>query len=239
MSIDPPSDTNEKPLIKQEQYLVEVIKKPSSLAVESATSMESVVSTMSYQSAHKFKEETITESLVESTTIFDKISKQMTATELFETTTEHIMQTPKSPSFQIQANRTKLMLLNKTRQIFVPKSQRQRTTIKTKPTGYISKLHNTKPSKIISYPGLKIPPKPFAWLPKGWKIDQNAPSPMLIKFWSEMPLVQDGFLLTTSSSKDTTSYKKLKHQRINSRRPQKNVLKEVTSIELKKQFHKF
>ncbi|XP_052901982.1 protein folded gastrulation [Anopheles moucheti] len=40
----------------------------------------------------------------------------------------------------------------------------------------------------------------FWWLPSGWEVDQTGNKPMLLRFWSRMPLVRDSALQSTSSS---------------------------------------
>lgn len=41
---------------------------------------------------------------------------------------------------------------------------------------------------------------PFWWLPSGWEVDQTGQKPMLLRFWSRMPLVRDQSLTTGSST---------------------------------------
>lgn len=41
---------------------------------------------------------------------------------------------------------------------------------------------------------------PFWWLPSGWEVDQTGQKPMLLRFWSRMPLVRDQSLTTSTSS---------------------------------------
>uniref|UniRef100_A0A182LWM0 Folded gastrulation N-terminal domain-containing protein n=1 Tax=Anopheles culicifacies TaxID=139723 RepID=A0A182LWM0_9DIPT len=40
----------------------------------------------------------------------------------------------------------------------------------------------------------------FWWLPSGWEVDQTGNKPMLLRFWSRMPLVRDSALQPTSLS---------------------------------------
>ncbi|XP_053659590.1 protein folded gastrulation [Anopheles marshallii] len=40
----------------------------------------------------------------------------------------------------------------------------------------------------------------FWWLPSGWEVDQTGNKPMLLRFWSRMPLVRDSALHSTSST---------------------------------------
>lgn len=40
---------------------------------------------------------------------------------------------------------------------------------------------------------------PFWWLPSGWEVDQTGQKPMLLRFWSRMPLVRDQSLTTSGS----------------------------------------
>lgn len=41
---------------------------------------------------------------------------------------------------------------------------------------------------------------PFWWLPSGWEVDQTGQKPMLLRFWSRMPLVRDQSLTSSTSS---------------------------------------
>ncbi|XP_049292032.1 protein folded gastrulation [Anopheles funestus] len=44
----------------------------------------------------------------------------------------------------------------------------------------------------------------FWWLPSGWEVDQTGNKPMLLRFWSRMPLVRDSALQPTSASPTET-----------------------------------
>lgn len=46
---------------------------------------------------------------------------------------------------------------------------------------------------------------PFWWLPSGWEVDQTGQKPMLLRFWSRMPLVRDQSLTTSTSSSGSSS----------------------------------
>lgn len=46
---------------------------------------------------------------------------------------------------------------------------------------------------------------PFWWLPSGWEVDQTGQKPMLLRFWSRMPLVRDQSLTSSTSSNTDSS----------------------------------
>lgn len=46
---------------------------------------------------------------------------------------------------------------------------------------------------------------PFWWLPSGWEVDQTGQKPMLLRFWSRMPLVRDQSLTTTGGGSGGSS----------------------------------
>lgn len=46
---------------------------------------------------------------------------------------------------------------------------------------------------------------PFWWLPSGWEVDQTGQKPMLLRFWSRMPLVRDQSLTTSGGGGDSSS----------------------------------
>ncbi|XP_055598755.1 mucin-2-like isoform X2 [Uranotaenia lowii] len=100
---------------------------------------------------------------------------------------------------------------------------------------------------------------PFWWLPTGWEVDQTGQKPMLLRFWSRMPLVRDESLTTGSGSSSSTSSgsppdysstNRWKHssrassntspshsttsRRGNSRSPSENFYKEVSSQDVYK-----
>lgn len=88
---------------------------------------------------------------------------------------------------------------------------------------------------------------PFWWLPSGWEVDQTGQKPMLLRFWSRMPLVRDQSLTTTSlntnnnsnsnrwrpSSSGSTAPSSVS-PRGNSRSPSENFYKEVSSQDVYK-----
>ncbi|XP_055529128.1 mucin-2-like [Wyeomyia smithii] len=89
---------------------------------------------------------------------------------------------------------------------------------------------------------------PFWWLPSGWEVDQTGQKPMLLRFWSRMPLVRDQSITTSSSSSssgrsssnrwrpstsDNTSPSSVA-PRGNSRSPSENFYKEVSSQDVYK-----
>lgn len=46
---------------------------------------------------------------------------------------------------------------------------------------------------------------PFWWLPSGWEVDQTGQKPMLLRFWSRMPLVRDQSLTTSGGGGSSSS----------------------------------
>lgn len=46
---------------------------------------------------------------------------------------------------------------------------------------------------------------PFWWLPSGWEVDQTGQKPMLLRFWSRMPLVRDQSLTTSGGGAASSS----------------------------------
>ncbi|XP_058836647.1 mucin-3A-like [Topomyia yanbarensis] len=92
---------------------------------------------------------------------------------------------------------------------------------------------------------------PFWWLPSGWEVDQTGQKPMLLRFWSRMPLVRDQSISTsTSSSNDAKSssnrwrsasvsstgytHSASVAPRGNSRSPSENFYKEVSTQDIYK-----
>lgn len=85
---------------------------------------------------------------------------------------------------------------------------------------------------------------PFWWLPSGWEVDQTGQKPMLLRFWSRMPLVRDQSLTTTSLSTNNNSHRwrpssgstasSSVSPRGNSKSPSENFYKEVSSQDVYK-----
>ncbi|XP_055628191.1 mucin-2-like isoform X2 [Toxorhynchites rutilus septentrionalis] len=89
---------------------------------------------------------------------------------------------------------------------------------------------------------------PFWWLPSGWEVDQTGQKPMLLRFWSRMPLVRDQSLTTSSTSSNPSSRWRsssvtaagsstspsLSAPRGNSKSPSENFYKEVSSQDIYK-----
>lgn len=85
---------------------------------------------------------------------------------------------------------------------------------------------------------------PFWWLPSGWEVDQTGQKPMLLRFWSRMPLVRDQSLTTTSVSSNNNSNRwrpssgstapSSVSPRGNSKSPSENFYKEVSSQDVYK-----
>ena len=73
--------------------------------------------------------------------------------------------------------------------------------------------------------------RPFWWLPTGWDADQTAQKPMLLRFWSRMPLVRD----TTENNRWRTP--PTPNHRENSRSPSENFYKEVGQQDIYKVFN--
>ncbi|XP_065084828.1 mucin-2-like [Ochlerotatus camptorhynchus] len=86
---------------------------------------------------------------------------------------------------------------------------------------------------------------PFWWLPSGWEVDQTGQKPMLLRFWSRMPLVRDQSLTTTSTNSNSNRWRPSPSAsgstspssvspRGNSRSPSENFYKEVSSQDVYK-----
>lgn len=71
--------------------------------------------------------------------------------------------------------------------------------------------------------------KPFWWFPPGWEVDTKQKSkPMLLRFWSKMPLIKD----STLTSYRSPSYSR--NHRENSKSPSENFYKEVSAQDIYK-----
>ncbi|XP_053683728.1 uncharacterized protein LOC128733899 [Sabethes cyaneus] len=85
---------------------------------------------------------------------------------------------------------------------------------------------------------------PFWWLPSGWEVDQTGQKPMLLRFWSRMPLVRDQSITTSSSGRSSSNRWRPSTTdnastspvapRGNSRSPSENFYKEVSSQDMYK-----
>lgn len=146
---------------------------------------------------------------------------------LIQSTTESISTLQISKTTLInQRNRTQLMQQDKRPSMFVLKNHK--TVSKNRTLESITKLNRlnmlTRTNKLSHKKNVSTitTSKPFAWLPKGWQIHQNSSTPMLLKFWSEMPLVQDGSTIKILNQKDSVSHKRQKFRRVNSHKPKKS-----------------
>ncbi|XP_058466364.1 uncharacterized protein LOC131439412 [Malaya genurostris] len=122
-------------------------------------------------------------------------------------------------------------------------------SVSNRVTQHASRLPDIFPKKTSTESTTQRPP--FWWLPSGWEVDQTGQKPMLLRFWSRMPLVRDQSLTTsTSSSNDSRSSSSRWRPasvgstghtspssgtpRGNSRSPSENFYKEVSSQDIYK-----
>uniref|UniRef100_U5EXA8 Putative secreted mucin n=1 Tax=Corethrella appendiculata TaxID=1370023 RepID=U5EXA8_9DIPT len=81
---------------------------------------------------------------------------------------------------------------------------------------------------------------PFWWLPTGWEVDQSGQKPLLLRFWSRMPLVRDPSLTNTNTNtkwrthQQPTTDSHSPSPRENSKSPSENFYKEIGSQDVYK-----
>lgn len=114
-------------------------------------------------------------------------------------------------------------------------------SVSNRVTHHVNRIPDIFPKKT---PDSTTQRPPFWWLPSGWEVDQTGQKPMLLRFWSRMPLVRDQSLTTASLSNTNNRWRPSPSggstapssvsPRGNSRSPSENFYKEVSSQDVYK-----
>ncbi|XP_062556455.1 mucin-5AC-like isoform X2 [Armigeres subalbatus] len=117
-------------------------------------------------------------------------------------------------------------------------------SVSNRVTHHVNRIPDIFPKKT---PDSTTQRPPFWWLPSGWEVDQTGQKPMLLRFWSRMPLVRDQSLTTSSLTNTNSNSNRWRatssggstapssvSPRGNSRSPSENFYKEVSSQDVYK-----